>query len=97
MPGAFVKNSFYNFYYIFYSLIMDTSKRKKLTIAEKVKIIQEVEKNPSMPAIEIARKFNLAPSSLFCITLGEAVQAPEVVRTSFDVDSTTISKVNSLE
>ena len=33
-------------------------------------------------------------------TLGEAVQALEVVRrylTSFDVDSTTISKVNSLE
>jgi hypothetical protein len=33
---------------------MTTSKRKKLTIAEKVKIIQEVEKNPSTPAIEIA-------------------------------------------
>jgi hypothetical protein len=46
---------------------MATSKMKKLTIAEKVKIIQQVEKNPSTPAIEIARKFNLAPSSLFCI------------------------------
>jgi hypothetical protein len=30
---------------------MATSKRKKLTIGEKVKIIQEVGKNPSMPAI----------------------------------------------
>jgi hypothetical protein len=46
---------------------MATSKRKKLTIVEKVKTIQAVEKNPSTPAIEIARKFNLAPSSLFCI------------------------------
>jgi hypothetical protein len=66
-PGAFVKNSFYYFYYIFDSLIMATSKRKKLTIAEKVKKLHEVEKNSSTPAIEIARKFNLAPSSLFCI------------------------------
>jgi hypothetical protein len=46
---------------------MATGKRKKLTISEKVKIIQEVEKNPRMPTIEIAQKFNLAPSSLFCI------------------------------
>jgi hypothetical protein len=46
---------------------MATSKRKKLTIAEKVKIIQEVENSPSTPAIEIAQKFNLALSSLFCI------------------------------
>jgi hypothetical protein len=115
---------------------MATSKRKKLTIAKKVKIIEEVGKKPSTPAIEIARKFNLALFSLFCImknkqlildeevedicdakevqeeeeeavqeeesvpTLGEAVQGLVVVRrylTSFDVDSTTISKVNSLE
>jgi hypothetical protein len=30
------------------------TKRKKLTILEKVKIIYEVENNPNMPAIEIA-------------------------------------------
>ena len=40
---------------------------KMLTIVEKVKIIQEVEKNPTTSTIEIKRKFNLAPSSLFCI------------------------------
>jgi hypothetical protein len=40
------------------------TKRKKLTILEKVKIIHEVENNPNTPAIEIARKFNLPPSSL---------------------------------
>jgi hypothetical protein len=64
-PGAFVKNLSTIFIKFFYSLIMATSKRKKLTIAEKVKIVQEVQKNPSTPATEIARKFNLAPCSLF--------------------------------
>jgi hypothetical protein len=34
------------------------NKRKKLTILEKVKIIHEVENNPSTPMMEIARKFN---------------------------------------
>jgi predicted transcriptional regulator len=43
------------------------TKRKKLTLLEKVKIIHKVENNPNMPATEIARKFNLPPSSLFCI------------------------------
>jgi centromere protein B len=43
------------------------TKRKKLTILEKAKIIHEVENNPKTPAIEIARKFNLPPSSLSCI------------------------------
>jgi hypothetical protein len=37
------------------------TKRKKLTILEKVKIIHEVENNPNTPAIAIARKFNFAP------------------------------------
>jgi centromere protein B len=59
---------------------MATSKRKKLTIAEKVKIIQEVEKNPSTPAIEIARKFNLASSSLFCIMKNEQLTLDEEVK-----------------
>jgi hypothetical protein len=34
------------------------TKRKKLTILKKVKIIHEVENNPNMPATEIAQKFN---------------------------------------
>jgi hypothetical protein len=34
------------------------TKRKKLTILEKVKIIHEVENNPNTPAVEIVRKFN---------------------------------------
>jgi hypothetical protein len=34
------------------------TKTMKLTILEKVKIIHEVENNPFMPMIEIARKFN---------------------------------------
>jgi hypothetical protein len=34
------------------------AERKKLTILEKVNIIQEVENNPNTPVIEIARKFN---------------------------------------
>jgi hypothetical protein len=59
---------------------MATSKRKKLTIAEKVKIIQEVEKNPSMPAIEIAQKFNLAPSSLLCIMKNKQLILDEEVK-----------------
>jgi hypothetical protein len=48
---------------------MATSKRKKLTTAEKMKIIQEVEKNPSTPTIESAWKFNLAP--LFIVLYNE--------------------------
>jgi hypothetical protein len=44
---------------------MATSKRKKLTIVEKLKIIQEVAENPSTPKIEFARKFNLAPCTIF--------------------------------
>jgi hypothetical protein len=54
---------------------MAASERKKLTIVEKVKIIQEVEKNPSTPAIdeEEAVQEESVP------TLGEAVQALEVV------------------
>jgi hypothetical protein len=43
------------------------TKRKKLTILEKVKIIHEVENNPNTPATEIAQKFSLPPSSLSCI------------------------------
>jgi hypothetical protein len=43
------------------------TKKKKLTILEKVKIIHEVEDNPNTPVIEIAGKFNLAPSPLSCI------------------------------
>jgi hypothetical protein len=35
------------------------TERKKLTILEKVKIIDEVENNPNTQAIEIARKFNV--------------------------------------
>jgi hypothetical protein len=35
-----------------------TTKGKKLTILEKVKVIFEVENNPNKPAIEIVRKFN---------------------------------------
>jgi hypothetical protein len=34
------------------------TKRKKLTILEKVKFIHEVENNPNTPAIETAQKFN---------------------------------------
>jgi ribosomal protein S25 len=37
-------------------------KRKKLTISEKVKIIQEVEKNPTVSRNEIAKHFGLPPS-----------------------------------
>jgi hypothetical protein len=59
-PGAFVKILPTIFIIFFYSLIIAASKRKKLTIVEKVKIIQEVEKNPI---------------TLTVPTLGEAVQA----------------------
>jgi hypothetical protein len=59
---------------------MTTSKRKKLTIWEKVNIIQEVEKNPSTPAIQIARKFNLAQSSLFCIMNNKQLILDEEVK-----------------
>jgi hypothetical protein len=59
---------------------MATSKMKKLTIVEKVKIIQEVEKNPSMPTIEIAWKFNLVPSSLFCIMKNKQLILDEEVK-----------------
>jgi hypothetical protein len=34
------------------------TKRKKLTILEKVNIIHEVENNPNMPVIETAQKCN---------------------------------------
>jgi hypothetical protein len=43
------------------------TKRKKLTILEKVKIIHKVENNSNMPAVEIAQKCNHPPSSLSCI------------------------------
>jgi hypothetical protein len=41
------------------------TKRKKLTVLEKVKIIHEVENNLNTPAIERVEKCDLA--SLFCI------------------------------
>jgi predicted transcriptional regulator len=47
-------------------------KRKKLTISEKVKIIQEVEKNPTVSRNEIAKYFGLPPSSLSNIILWKA-------------------------
>jgi hypothetical protein len=34
------------------------TKRKKLTMLEKVKIMHEVENNPNAPVIEIVQKFN---------------------------------------
>jgi hypothetical protein len=39
-------------------------KRNKLTISEEVKIIQEVEENPSMSWNEIAKHFVLSPLSV---------------------------------
>jgi centromere protein B len=59
---------------------MATSKRKNLTIAEKVKIIQEVGNNPSTPTIEIARKFNLALPSLFCVMKNKQLILDEEVK-----------------
>jgi predicted transcriptional regulator len=47
-------------------------KRKKLTITEKVKIIQEVEKNPTVLQNETAKHFGLPPSSLSNIILRKA-------------------------
>jgi hypothetical protein len=43
------------------------SKRNKLTVLEKVKIIHEVENNPNTPAIEIAQKFNGRKLCLHCM------------------------------
>jgi hypothetical protein len=53
---------------------MATSKRKKLTIVEKV------EKNPSTPTIETAWKFNLPQSSLFCIMKNKQLILDEEVK-----------------
>jgi hypothetical protein len=47
-------------------------KRKKLTKSEEVKIIQEVEKNPTVSRNEIAKHFWLPPSSLSNIILRKA-------------------------
>jgi predicted transcriptional regulator len=47
-------------------------KRKKLTKSDKVKIIQEVEKYPTMSRNEIAKHFRLPPSSLSNIILRKA-------------------------
>jgi DNA-binding Lrp family transcriptional regulator len=47
-------------------------KRKKLTIREKVKIIQEVEKNPTVSQNEIAKHSGMPPSSLSYIILWKA-------------------------
>jgi hypothetical protein len=47
-------------------------KRKKLMISEKVKIIQEVEKNPTVSRNEIENHFRLLPSSLSNIILRKA-------------------------
>jgi hypothetical protein len=47
-------------------------KRKKLTKREKVKIIQEMEKNPTVSRNEIAKHFWLPPSSLSNIILRKA-------------------------
>jgi hypothetical protein len=41
-----------------------TLERNELTISEKVKIIQEVEKNPTVPLNEIASCFVLSPLSV---------------------------------
>jgi hypothetical protein len=46
-------------------------KRKKLTKSEKVKIIQEVEKNPTVLRNEIAKHCQVPPSSLSNIILEE--------------------------
>jgi hypothetical protein len=56
------------------------TKRKKLTILEKVKIVHKVENNPNTPAIETARKFNLPPSSLSCIMKKKQSIADEEVK-----------------
>jgi hypothetical protein len=45
-------------------------KRKKLTLSEKVKIIQEVEKNPTVFQNEMAKHLMLPPSSLSNIVEG---------------------------
>jgi hypothetical protein len=47
-------------------------KRKKLMKSEKVKIIQKVEKNPTESRNEIAKHFQLPPSSLSNIILRKA-------------------------
>jgi predicted transcriptional regulator len=47
-------------------------KRKKLTISEKVKIIQEVEKNPTVSQNEIAKHFGLPASLISNIILQKA-------------------------
>jgi hypothetical protein len=49
-----------------------TLKRKKLTINEKAKIIQEVEKNPIVSQNETAKHSVLPPSSLSTIILQKA-------------------------
>jgi hypothetical protein len=43
------------------------TKRKKLTILEKVNIIQEVENNPNMTVIEIVQKFNGRKKCSHCV------------------------------
>jgi hypothetical protein len=43
------------------------TKRKKLTILEKVNIVHEVENNPNMPTIEKARKFNGRKCCSHCV------------------------------
>jgi hypothetical protein len=47
-------------------------KRKKLMKSEKAKIIQEMEKNPTVLQNEIAKHFRLPPSSLSNIILRKA-------------------------
>jgi DNA-binding Lrp family transcriptional regulator len=47
-------------------------KRKKLMVSEKVKIIQEVEKNPTVSQNEIAKHFGLPLLSLSNIILRQA-------------------------
>ena len=42
-------------------------KRRQLTIREKSQIIQEVEENPDLRKGEIARRFNIPPSTLSTI------------------------------
>ena len=83
---------------------MATNEREKLTIAEKVKIKsgppQDMEEICDAKEVEEEEEEEAVQEEESVPTLGEAVQALEVVRrylTSFDVDSTTISKVNSLE
>ena len=42
-------------------------KRRQLTFREKSRIIQEVEENPDLRKGEIARRFNIPPSTLSTI------------------------------